>query len=47
MRNVSGNVKKIKRQVYMFNNFFQKILPFLGYMKKYCKAGEAAGGTII
>ena len=42
MRNVSDkSCREIKNTHFMFNNFFPKIVPFMGYVEKYCRAGQA------
>jgi len=42
IRNVSGQTcRESQNTQFMLNNFFPKIAPFMRYMEKYCKAGQA------
>jgi len=44
MKNVLENSCRESRNIhFMFSNFFSKIMPFMGYVEKYYRAGQTTG----
>jgi hypothetical protein len=47
MKNVSDKSCRETRDTrFRFNDFYPKIVPFMRYVEKYCRAGQATDGSM-